>query len=332
MSEILSVDQLSVGFDHTYGHTPVIDHINFSIKKGESLCIVGESGCGKSLTSLAIMGLLPKGGRISYGKIEYKGQEISNKGAKELSRIRGKEISMIFQEPMTALNPLHKIGHQIAEVIRIHEKISHSKAKQKTIEMLKLVGIPSPEKRYGQYPHELSGGMRQRVMIAMALICHPSLLIADEPTTALDVTIQAQILELIKDLTSKFGMSLLLITHDLGVVSETADKVIVMYAGQIAEYGDTKELFANPLHPYTKGLIHSIPKMDNDVEELETIKGTVPSPDEMPIGCRFVSRCPFAMEICHKEKPPLSHAGHDVSCWLYSEDRAKGGTLDDSNS
>jgi oligopeptide/dipeptide ABC transporter, ATP-binding protein, C-terminal domain len=332
VENILTVDHLSIIFKRRYGDTPVIDDINFSIEAGESLCIVGESGCGKSLTSLAIMGLLPLGGQVSKGRIIYKGHNISKMNAKELSKIRGKEISMIFQEPMTALNPLHRIGQQISEVIRIHEKINRRTAKQKTIEMLELVGIPSPEKRYNEYPHQLSGGMRQRVMIAMALICHPSLLIADEPTTALDVTIQAQILELIKDLTSKLGMALLLITHDLGVVSETADKVIVMYAGQIAEYGNARDLFKNPLHPYTKGLINSIPKMDNDKDELDTIKGTVPSPDEMPEGCHFVSRCPFAMDVCHQKKPPMSDAGHEVFCWLYSEDHMKGGKLVGSQS
>ncbi|MCO7176335.1 ABC transporter ATP-binding protein [Sporolactobacillus kofuensis] len=324
MNDILSVNHLSIGFDHSYGHTSVIDDISFNIEKGQTLCIVGESGCGKSLTSLAVMGLLPSGGRIHDGQIVYKGQDISRKSQKELSEIRGKEISMIFQEPMTALNPLHSIGYQVSEVLRVHQKVSKHEAKEKAIEMLRLVGIPSPEKRFAQYPHELSGGMRQRVMIAMALICHPGLLVADEPTTALDVTIQAQILELIQNLKSQFDMALLLITHDLGVVSETADKVVVMYAGQVVEYGDTKELFTEPKHPYTKGLINSIPKMDEDTEVLPTIKGSVPSPDEMPMGCRFVTRCPFAMEICSKIKPPKITDGHEVHCWLYSSEDVKG--------
>ncbi|RYL95143.1 ABC transporter ATP-binding protein [Sporolactobacillus sp. THM7-4] len=325
VKDLLSVRHLNVGFDHQFGHTAVIDDVSFSIEKGETLCIVGESGCGKSLTSLSIMGLLPKGGRITDGKILFQDHDISHKTTKELSKIRGKEISMIFQEPMTALNPLHTVGHQIAEVLLAHEKVSRNEANQKAVEMLKLVGIPSPEKRFKQYPHELSGGMRQRVMIAMALICKPDLLIADEPTTALDVTIQAQILELIQELKNKFGMSLLLITHDLGVVSETADKVIVMYAGQVVESSETKELFTHPKHPYTQGLIKSIPKMDEDEEELATIKGTVPSPDEMPEGCRFVTRCPFAKDICHQKKPPIVNVGHEVHCWLYSDDNVKGG-------
>ncbi|RYL93980.1 ABC transporter ATP-binding protein [Sporolactobacillus sp. Y61] len=324
MNNILTVDHLNIGFKQSYGRTSVIDDISFVLEEGQTLCIVGESGCGKSLTSLAIMGLLPSGGKIINGHILYKGKDISRQGQKELSKIRGKEISMIFQEPMTALNPLHSIGHQIAEVLRIHTRISKHEAKEQTIHMLKLVGIPSPEKRYGQYPHELSGGMRQRVMIAMALICHPGLLIADEPTTALDVTIQAQILELIQNLKDQFNMSLLLITHDLGVVSEVADKVIVMYAGQVVEYGNTKQLFNDPKHPYTKGLINSIPRLDETREVLPTIKGTVPGPDEMPRGCRFVSRCPFAMDICAKAKPPEFTDGHEVHCWLYSSKVVKG--------
>ncbi|MFT8311828.1 MAG: ABC transporter ATP-binding protein [Sporolactobacillus sp.] len=324
MNKILSVNHLSIGFDNNYGETPVIDDISFDIREGETLCVVGESGCGKSLTSLAVMGLLPSGGKIRNGRIVYKGENLSDKSQKELSKIRGKEISMIFQEPMTSLNPLHTVGHQISEVLLVHQKISKHEAKSKTIEMLKLVGIPSPEKRFSQYPHELSGGMRQRVMIAMALIGHPSLLVADEPTTALDVTIQAQILDLIQNLKDKFKMSLMLITHDLGVVSEIADKVIVMYAGQIVEYGNSTELFLDPKHPYTKGLINSIPKMDEEQTVLPTIKGFVPSPDEMPQGCRFVTRCPFAKDICHTKKPPKFIRGHQVYCWLYSSDETNG--------
>ncbi|MCI1881104.1 MAG: ABC transporter ATP-binding protein [Sporolactobacillus sp.] len=325
MKSILTIKNLSIGFPQSYGQTPVVDNINFTIEKGQTVCIVGESGCGKSLTSLAIMGLLPHGGQIMNGEIDYKDEDISHKSQKELSKIRGKEISMIFQEPMTALNPLHPIGHQIAEVRRIHEREGRLEGKRQAIEMLKMVGIPSPEKRYNQYPHELSGGMRQRVMIAMALICHPNLLVADEPTTALDVTIQAQILELMQRLKKQFRMALLLITHDLGVVSETADQVVVMYAGQVVEYGQTVEILNHPRHPYTKGLINSMPKMDEDREILPTISGTVPSPDEMPQGCRFVTRCPFAMNICRKEQPPVIMKGHEVRCWLYSRSHEKGG-------
>lgn len=324
MTEILSVDHLSIGFDQ-HGLTSFIDDVNFKIEKGQTVCIVGESGCGKSITSLAVMGLLPNGGRINEGNIIFNNQDLYKKSQKEWSKIRGNEISIIFQEPMTALNPLHTIGHQIAEVLCIHEKISRHKAKEKTIDMLNLVGISSPEKRFGQYPHELSGGMRQRVMIAMALICHPDLLVADEPTTALDVTIQAQILDLIQTLKQKFDMSLLLITHDLGVVSETADKVIVMYAGQIVEYGDAEEIFTVPKHPYTKGLISSIPSMEQSPDILPTIKGTVPSQDEMPSGCRFVDRCPFAKAICSQRKPPKFIADHEVHCWIYGQEEQKEG-------
>jgi len=317
----LAVKNLHVGFQYKKSFTKIIDGINFSVKKGETLCIVGESGCGKSLTSLSIMGLLPKTGKISEGEILFDGQDLTGLNEKQMSKIRGNEISMIFQEPMTSLNPVHKIGRQISESIVLHQKLSKKQAEEKAIDMLTLVGIPSPEKRIHQYPHELSGGMRQRVMIAMALSCNPKLLIADEPTTALDVTIQAQILELMNKLKTELDMSIIMITHDLGVVSEIADKVLVMYAGKVVEYSDVKTLFANPQHPYTQGLIESIPKLNEEQDELPVIKGSVPSPDEMPKGCRFSTRCPYATNSCFVEVPPMisGEADHQVHCWKYTE-------------
>ncbi|HEX7065568.1 MAG TPA: ABC transporter ATP-binding protein [Bacillales bacterium] len=316
----LEVKDLSVGFRNRKGFVPVLDKVGFSVKKGETLCIVGESGCGKSLTSLSIMGLLPKNGEVTSGTINFEKENLVTKNMREMSRIRGKDISMIFQEPMTSLNPVHTIGKQVAEVVRIHKKVSKQEAMDKAIEMLKLVGIPAAENRVKDYPHQLSGGMRQRVMIAMALACNPKLLIADEPTTALDVTIQAQILELMNELKAKLEMSIVMITHDLGVVSEIADRVLVMYAGKVVEYSHAKELFRNPKHPYTRGLIEAIPKLEEEKEELPIIKGTVPSPGNMPNGCRFASRCPFAKDICRTESPGMyGGKDHEVSCWMYTD-------------
>ncbi|WP_404456445.1 ABC transporter ATP-binding protein [Virgibacillus necropolis] len=316
----LEVKELCVSFRNRKGTVSILDKVDFSIEKGETLCIVGESGCGKSLTSLAIMGLLPKNGEVSTGEVLFEEENLVNKSMKEMSRIRGNDMSMIFQEPMTSLNPVHTIGKQVAETVRIHEKAGKKQSVDRAIEMLKLVGIPSPETRIHDYPHQLSGGMRQRVMIAMALACNPKLLIADEPTTALDVTIQAQILELMNDLKSKLNMSIMMITHDLGVVSEMADKVLVMYAGKVVEYSNVKDLFENPKHPYTRGLIEAIPKLDEEKENLSIIKGTVPSPENMPVGCRFADRCPFASEICREESPELSgESNHQVGCWMYTD-------------
>ena len=317
----LEVKNLHVGFQNKKKFTTILNGIDFSVKKGETLCIVGESGCGKSLTSLSIMGLLPKTGSVSEGQILFDGQELTTKTQREMSKIRGNDISMIFQEPMTSLNPVHTVGKQISETILIHQKISKKQALIKAVDMLRLVGIPSPEQRVHTYPHELSGGMRQRVMIAMALACNPKLLIADEPTTALDVTIQAQILELMNKLKSELEMSIVMITHDLGVVSEVADKVLVMYAGKVVEYSDVKSLFNNPQHPYTKGLIESIPKLNEEQSELPIIPGAVPNPEDMPKGCRFATRCPHARSTCFEEVPPLIDTidGHKVGCWIYSE-------------
>nr|AFV25666.1 dipeptide/oligopeptide transporter [Alkalihalobacillus alcalophilus ATCC 27647 = CGMCC 1.3604] len=267
------------------------------------------------------MGLLPKMGQVSEGEILFDGQSLTEKTKTEMSKIRGNDISMIFQEPMTSLNPVHRVGKQIAEAIKLHQKVSKKEALNKAVEMLRLVGIPSPEERVYSYPHELSGGMRQRIMIAMALSCNPKLLIADEPTTALDVTIQAQILELMNSLKQEFNMSIIMITHDLGVVNEVADKVIVMYAGKVVEYSSVKSLFKEPLHPYTKGLIESIPKLDVEQKELPIIEGSVPNPNEMPKGCRFATRCPNAVKDCFSKLPPLISVNdnQEVSCWMYTE-------------
>jgi oligopeptide/dipeptide ABC transporter ATP-binding protein len=323
---LLKVEHLDVGFKNRKSFVKILDDVSFDIQPGETVCIVGESGCGKSLTSLAIMGLLPPGGRIAGGQIIYNHEDLTKKSAKEMSKIRGNEISMIFQEPMTSLNPVHTIGKQVAEAILIHQSVSKKEAWDRAIELLRLVGIPSPEARVKNYPHEMSGGMRQRVMIAMALACRPKLLIADEPTTALDVTIQAQILEQMNELKKRFGMAILMITHDLGVVSEMADKVIVMYAGKVVETTDTKRLFQNPRHPYTQGLIASMPRLDKEVDELPIIPGNVPAPEDMPTGCRFSTRCPFATELCRTKAPGLyGDEAHRVSCWMYTNEWAGGG-------
>jgi oligopeptide/dipeptide ABC transporter ATP-binding protein len=316
----LEVKELCVGFYNRKGSVQILDNVSFTVNKGETLGIVGESGCGKSLTSLSVMGLLPEKGKISNGEVNFENDNLVNKNMKQMSKIRGNDISMIFQEPMTSLNPVHTIGKQISEVVQVHMKAGAKRTKERTLEMLRLVGIPSPEKRMNDYPHQMSGGMRQRVMIAMALACNPKLLIADEPTTALDVTIQAQILELMNGLKDKMNMSIMLITHDLGVVSEMADNVLVMYAGQVVEYSPVEELFKNPKHPYTQGLIASIPNMEEEQKELPIIKGSVPTPEDMPAGCRFSTRCPFAQEICRQESPQLSgESWHKVSCWMYTD-------------
>lgn len=318
---LLEIKNLQVSFETKKKKICIINDLSFHVEKGKTLCIVGESGCGKSLTSLSIMGLLPKTGKITDGKILFNGTDLARKSMKEMSKVRGNQISMIFQEPMTSLNPVHTIGRQIAESIIHHQKVNKKVAMERAVEMLKLVGIPSPEERIHAYPHELSGGMRQRVMIAIALSCNPELLIADEPTTALDVTIQAQILELMKKLQNELEMGIIMITHDLAIVSEIADSVLVMYAGKAVEFGNREELFNNPLHPYTQGLLQCIPDVEEEREELYVIKGSVPSPDDMPDGCRFVERCPYAQEICKYHIPPLvqTEENHQVYCWKYSD-------------
>ena len=321
---ILEVRNLQTVFKTEAGDVRAVDGVSFDVPKGKTIGIVGESGSGKSITSLTILRLLAKNGHIKGGEVLFKGNDLTKYTEKQMREIRGNQISMIFQEPMTSLNPVFTVGQQISETIMIHKKVSKKEALKLSVEMLKLVGIPSPEKRVKQYPFELSGGMRQRVMIAMALACDPEILIADEPTTALDVTIQAQILELIRDLQNRLGMSVIMITHDLGVVAETCDYVAVMYAGQVVEYSDIRSLFKNPKHPYTLGLLNSLPRHDVDQERLIPIKGMVPSPHEMPVGCRFAPRCPVATGLCHQKQPELLGTGKDsgeqIRCWMYAQE------------
>lgn len=315
--ELLSVQDLSISFETERGIANAVDRVSFDVGENQKVGIVGESGCGKSIVCRSLLQLLPKYAKVS-GKACYKGEDILSINRKEMYKVRGAEISMIFQEPMTSLNPLYTVGNQVAEAIRIHQKVSRKQALERAEEMIQLVNIPSPKERLRQYPFEMSGGMRQRVMIAMALACNPHILIADEPTTALDVTIQAQILELINELNQKLGTSLILITHDLGVIAETVETVIVMYAGHVVEQTDVKSLFQSPLHPYTQGLLGAMPKMDGRTTRLETIPGTVPSIYEMPEGCRFQNRCTRCTERCVKQVPPTFHLGrHKVKCWMY---------------
>jgi peptide/nickel transport system ATP-binding protein len=321
---LLEVKGLKTHFFTDEGVVRAVDGVDFHIDKGETLGIVGESGCGKSVTALSIMRLIPQPpGRITEGSIMYDGKNLLDLTPAQMRKIRGKEISMIFQEPMTSLNPVFTVGEQIAEALRLHEGLNRRDAMDKTVEMLKLVHIPNAERRVKEYPHQLSGGMRQRVMIAMALSCNPKLLIADEPTTALDVTIQAQILELLNELKSKLGMAIMLITHDMGVIAETAQRVVVMYAAKVAEEAPVGELFKEPLHPYTQGLLRSIPRIDLAATQkikLETIPGTVPTLRgvEKP-GCRFAPRCAFAKPMHFDNTPELKEVrpGHKVACFLY---------------
>ncbi|TQS75296.1 ABC transporter ATP-binding protein [Ornithinibacillus gellani] len=302
-----------------------VDDITFSIHPGETVALVGESGSGKSMAALSIMQLIRKPGRIKQGSIRLEGKELLQLTNRQMAQIRGKDIAMIFQEPMTALNPVYTIGNQIGEILRKHQGLNRQQAKQEAINLLQTVGIPRATEIIHEHPHQLSGGMRQRVMIAMAIACKPKLLIADEPTTALDVTIQAQILDLLMQLKEQFHMSLLLITHDLGVVSEYADRVIVMYGGQMVEEAAVKELLQNPKHPYTDGLLASLPNMEEHAERLGTIRGTVPPAYAYPAGCRFSTRCPAVMDICHVKAPSLKQLTpeHQVRCHLY----ANGGDL-----
>lgn len=323
---LLEVKNLVTEFKLKRGTIRAVDDVSFSMDKGEILAIVGESGSGKSVTSLSIMGLLQKPGRIASGDIIFEDQNLAQMSQKELQKIRGDKISMIFQEPMTSLNPVQRIKDQIMETLMIHKKMNKKEAQARTIELLDMVGIPSAAQRAEDYPHQMSGGMRQRVMIAMALACEPQLVIADEPTTALDVTIQAQILDLLYHMREKFHMAVLLITHDLGVVSEAADRVIVMYCGKIVEEADVRTLFKNPLHPYTLGLLKSIPQIDDDSDErLYMIKGMVPNPLNMPPGCSFSDRCDRSTERCTKEIPELIEIdGHKVRCFLYDKKEGEG--------
>jgi dipeptide transport system ATP-binding protein len=322
MEKILQVKDLHVSFKTYGGEVKAVRGVSFDLHKGETLAIVGESGCGKSVTSQSIMRLIPEPpGRIAGGEIIFKDKDLAKLKEPELRKIRGAQISTIFQDPMTALNPTITIGDQIMEGIRQHEHISRDEAKQKAIEMLALVGIPNPEIRLKQYPHQFSGGMRQRIVIAMALACEPDVLIADEPTTALDVTIQAQILERFRDIQKKTGVSIILITHDLGVVAQVADRIAVMYAGKIVELGTRREIFYQPQHPYTKGLLQSVPRLDMEKGDLVSIPGTPPDLFAPPVGCAFSARCPFAMEVCDRVYPFQYQVSdqHQVDCWLQDE-------------
>jgi oligopeptide/dipeptide ABC transporter ATP-binding protein len=324
MSEkVLEVKNLKVDFNTDRGVATAVNGVNFDVYKGKTIGIVGESGSGKSVSALSIMRLIPNPpGRISGGEILFNGENLLNIPMEDMRRIRGNKIAMIFQEPMTSLNPVFTVGNQIEEVLELHQShLSPKDRREKAVDMLRLVGIPSPEKRVTEYPHQMSGGMRQRVMIAMALSCEPDILIADEPTTALDVTIQAQILELMKKLQKELGMGIIMITHDLGVVAETCDDVAVMYCGQIVEHADVKTLFNHPQHPYTKGLIESIPSFDStsgkSKEKLATIEGMVPSLFDLPVGCNFQDRCAYATEECRSKEPSLRPIAseHEVSCF-----------------
>ncbi|MGU3472513.1 ABC transporter ATP-binding protein [Paenibacillus sp. D51F] len=321
--KILEVNEMSAGFLVNKEILKATDRISFSVEEGQTLCIVGESGSGKSVTSLAVMRLIDyAGGMILEGDIKFNGEVLSEKDQDEMRSIRGNQIAMIFQDPMSSLNPVFTVGEQIAESLRLHQRKSPKDAMRMAVDLLREVGIPSPEVRARQYPHELSGGMCQRVVIAIALACRPELLIADEPTTALDVTVQAQILDLLQQLQKETGMSIVLITHDMGVAAEVADRIVVMYAGGIMEEGSVEEIFSKPSHPYTVGLLKSIPGFEAKTdEELYTIQGNIPRINQLPTGCRFHPRCPHAMDICRREEPGFFQLGNDhkAACWLFEE-------------
>ncbi|MBU5455020.1 ABC transporter ATP-binding protein [Caproiciproducens sp. MSJ-32] len=326
MSKLLEVKNLKTSFKTHFGDVQSVRGVSFYLNKGEALGIVGESGCGKSVTMMSIMRLLPDNAVIEADSIQFKDKEISKLKEKEMQMLRGNEMAMIFQDPMTSLNPLYTIGEQLTEHLIKHKKISKKEALEKAVEMLKLVGIPSPEKRLKQYPHEFSGGMRQRVMIAMSLICDPKLIIADEPTTALDVTIQAQILDLMKDLKNKLDTSIILITHDLGVVADLCTRINVMYGGIIVEEGTDEDIFYNPRHPYTWGLLNSVPNPKSEKKEkLKPIEGQPPDLLKPPVGCPFAARCKYAMKVCVDHLPPLFEIseGHRAACWLNHENAPK---------
>lgn len=325
MSALLEVKNLKTHFFKKKTVIPAVDGVDLKINKGETVALVGESGSGKSITSLSIMRLVPTPpGKIVDGEIYLDGKELVSMSENDMCKIRGNEISMIFQEPMTSLNPVLTIGEQITEILTYHQKMTKNEANKKAIELLEMVGFSRAAELINDFPHRLSGGMRQRVMIAMAMSCNPKLLIADEPTTALDVTIQAQILDLMKEVSRKFDTSILLITHDLGVVSEIAERVVVMYGGQVVEEASVDDLFDEPLHPYTEGLMASIPAIDGDITRLQSIEGNVPSPENMPVGCRFAPRCVKAFDRCHQELPQLKQVSgqRSVRCFLYDSEEA----------
>jgi len=321
---LLEIKRLKTQFFTRKGIIPAVDGVDIGVKSGTVTGLVGESGCGKSMTALSIMGLVPKPGKIVEGEILFEGVDLTRKSYAEMSRIRGRDISMIFQEPMTALNPVYTISRQVGEALRVHTSLPKEAIRERVVEMLDMVGIPEPRARLKAFPHQLSGGLRQRVMIAMALICEPKLLIADEPTTALDVTIQAQILDLMLDLMKRFDTSIILITHDLGVVAEVCDEVYVMYAGKIVEKGSVYDIFDTPSHPYTWGLLRSIPKINGRKgERLYNIRGMVPALKDLPRGCRFAPRCEWARPVCNEREPELVPVGdrHFVRCWRHQKRR-----------
>jgi len=323
-NSLLHIDGLRTYFYTDRGVARAVDGVSFDVSRAQTVALVGESGCGKTATALSIIRLIPDPpGRIVGGKIIFQGRDLLTLPEREMRKVRGKEIAMIFQEPMSSLNPVFRVGDQVAEAIMLHQKVGKKEARKRTIELLDKVGIPAPEKRVDEYPHQMSGGMCQRVMIAMALSCNPSLLIADEPTTALDVTIQAQILALLRRLQDEFHMSVLLITHDLGIVAEMADYVAVMYASKIAEWSPCADLFREPLHPYTVGLFRSLPKLKGERKRLRVIPGTVPSPLNFPSGCKFHPRCPIAADKCSKEEPELLEItdGRKAACWFAGKEK-----------
>jgi peptide/nickel transport system ATP-binding protein len=317
MSSLLNVNNLKTYFHTSAGLYKAVDGVSFEIEKGKTLGLVGESGCGKSVTALSIMRLIDEPGKIEGGEILFNGQDLTKFTDKEMQKIRGDRISMIFQEPMTSLNPVYRCGYQISEAILAHRKVTKDEANKRAIELMNYTGIPSAEQRYSEYPHQLSGGLRQRVMIAMALACDPDILIADEPTTALDVTTQVQIIDLLKKLQQELGMAILIITHDFGVIADIARTVAVMYASKIVEVADADEIFKNPKHPYTIGLLKSLPQFGKRKEKLPVIKGSVPSPLEYPAGCHFCTRCELADEKCITDEPPLIEISseHKAACW-----------------
>jgi oligopeptide/dipeptide ABC transporter ATP-binding protein len=320
---ILEVRSLRTSFATETGYVHAVDNVSFNVRKGEAVALVGESGCGKSVTAMSIMRLITPPGKITGGEIHFKGLDLATLSEREMRNVRGDDIAMVFQEPMTSLNPVFKIGAQVAEAIRIHRKVSRKEARKLAGDMLELVAIPDPRKRLDDYPHQLSGGMRQRVMIAMALSCDPELLIADEPTTALDVTIQAQIMELLANLQQRLGLAILLITHDLGIVAEFCERVVVMYTGRVVEEATVLDLFANPAHPYTRGLLKSLPGTATEgARRLPTIKGMVPPISSLPPGCKFNPRCPDVMDICLGREPALMRVGngHSARCYLHGDE------------
>ena len=324
MSEsiVLDIRNLKSHFFTAKGEVPAVDGVTIQVPPGKIIGIVGESGCGKSMTAMSVMGLLRYPGRVVEGSITLDGRDITHLSPRELAKVRGNEISMIFQDPMTSLNPVYPVGRQVREAILQHQKISKEEARKRVLEIFQAVGIPEPEKRYNSYPHQLSGGLRQRVMIGMAMVCRPKVMIADEPTTALDVTIEAQILQLMKKLCREQGTSIILITHNMGVVAEICDYVYVMYAGKVMEQAETFELFEHTEHPYTAGLLKSIPRLDEKVDRLYTIEGVVPNLLHLPAGCNFCTRCKEASERCFMEKPCLyqTRDGHGVRCFKYESE------------